>query len=334
MAWYNDGIWNDLRIDRTGHLLHQMCYAVNEREAFLGRTLSTWGGRGSYPAAYQFDGIRMDRRGDVLATIRAALPSLYDVGESERFVQSDGSNWTEAALLTAAGYGASWIEVDGATNDDMTAYLQTRGVIEELIYYLAEQVTTITVDSNISNMSGVGRYWYGDEQEIYDRAIANLADSTIGLGELAKCERSDSISMGGGSYEAEIGLITQSIVRLRFPSGVKPVRCPIELVEYCSLINSKPDPMTLDINGTEVILDLTGADNTEYLAYTLGDTMAFVNTHYSGGYWYTDLDCKWDYPLSDPFLGDYIHDGHQRSLSVGNQSQTVLVLLTLTPTYG
>lgn len=336
MAWYNGGDWSAVRVDRRGLILQQMCFAINERETTVGRTLTTWpNGVAANPSSWVFDGYRADRAGVVLTAIRDAIPSLYDTGEAERFVQSDGSNWTAALLFTAAGYGASWLAVDGEITNDVRPFLQTKAVIDALIYYLDEQSVTITV-ANVSNLYGYGRGPYGDIQAVYDEAVADLSNDigSVATGTLAWSRYGNLIHMGGAAYDAQINLVTEATVSLKFPAGIKPVECPVRIIEYAAIVGGFPLPMTLDVNGVEIILDETGTDDFYNIDYILGDTMPFVNTYYSGGYWYTDLVCAWDYPSSHPFGADYTSDSSQRYLQVGNQTQTATVVATITPTYG
>ena len=114
MAWYNAGDWTAIRRDRQGHLLQQMMYAINEREALVSRTLTTWTGYATLPSGVEaWTGYAWTAAGVLLNQIRAAIPSLYNTAEAERFVQSDGTDWTSALLFTAAGYGAAWLPSGG-----------------------------------------------------------------------------------------------------------------------------------------------------------------------------------------------------------------------------
>lgn len=346
MAWYNDGIWNDLRIDRTGHLLHQMCYAINERENAVGRTLSTWDGLGSTPAAYLFDGIRMDKRFIVLELIRDAIPTLYDYHEAEFFVQSDGNIWTASSLFSAAGYGGSWIELDGTTVDDIAPFMQTRAVIEELIYYTESYPGTFT-DLHFSRHN----QYTGATQEIsYDTCISGMPASvsagsiSVGYGQTLSIANSVAIAPSSNP-SAQLEVEDQYTIQGfdTSPTSFLVYWHEAHLAEQNSILLADMDPIDITLNGVSFQLDVSG-----FYPYSDPSPRPFrpgidfpITPVLSGGKYNVTITCLTSFPADHPFTPYTISAPPTtyrcyRALATAGIGGTVLKrdVLTLTPTYG
>lgn len=297
MAWYQDGDWNDLRVDRTGHLLHQMCYAINEREDAVGRTKTTWGsGRGSLPAAYKFDGIRLDRRCEIIDMMRDAIPSLINTGYSQRFVKRDGTDWTETSLLEAAGYGDEWIAQDGLLVEDLDPYLQMRAVLEALVYVRkligSKSPTGTNIRSVVIYIVGASR------QYSYDQAIASFYTNTSFSTTLRAWQQVDS---GSPSSRCATDLRVHFQGQLG-PFTDKPVSVPISIVESYRQYVTAMDALNFVINGTTITSNASGTGSQTH-NYTLGDTMDLGDTTFDGTYWWTKIEGDWAYPATNPFKG-------------------------------
>lgn len=297
MGWYNGGEWNGLRRDRVGHLLAEMCYAINEREALLGRTLTSWGSVGTYPEAADFDGLRADRVGLTVAEIRSAIPSLYDTSEAERFVQSDGSDWDEETLLTAAGYGDTWLPLVGARVDALSIYMQTRAVLEDLIYYLGASTQMLTVTLPVKKGRG-SSISYATAQSAYDYCVANITNIP-----------SEPIYMAlfydfsdnnwGFDLRSEVTWL------IKFPAGVTPLGFTLPFYHTLSIPAAASAPASVDvaINGVNYPMDRTTNGQTNF-DVVVGVDVPLGNTYESGGFWYSEVTAVIDLPATQPFFSN------------------------------
>lgn len=136
MAWYNDGNWGGLPISYGGRLLAELCTAINERETYVGLTQTTWpiiAGAPVEPA--QFTGLRIAAlaTASTLTRMRTAIEALVapSIPAAIRYVkESDGSDWTAAELITAAGFGDSWVAFSRIS--DIVPWLQIKACLDLL----------------------------------------------------------------------------------------------------------------------------------------------------------------------------------------------------------
>lgn len=333
MAWYNAGDWSAVRVDRRGLILQQMCYAINERETAVGRTLTAWpNGVAASPSSSAFDGYRVDRAGLVLTAIRDAIPSLYDTAQAERFVQSDGSNWTSALLFTAAGYGASWLAIDGEITNDVRPFLQTKAVIDELIYYTeasSDYIGTHTFD----NLFKASTTAYASAQAAYDYTIANLAVDTFISRQISYVP---GYNTGTTLYRYQVASKITSFVTFGGNQPASFVLKIADLVNNASVAGS-PDSVPMSINGVAGF-DLTrSTDGIGFMSVHIGVDVP-LNPYYNmPGYGVgTDVVLETTPPATHPGKID-IATGTaslRSSYIDGTDPINTYYIQTLTPTYG
>lgn len=150
MAWFQSGDWSLWDIDKVGHLLAELCYAINEREAFTGLGASSWNipspaGSMTYPVASDFNDMAL---GDVVtsggnAAIWSFIQGMQGWIEglllNYPYVKWADSNSDETSRYTTIGqllnrgsYGNTWLSVWLLT--DVRIYLQMREALESMLY--------------------------------------------------------------------------------------------------------------------------------------------------------------------------------------------------------
>ena len=329
MPWYNDGDWSQLRVDRMGHLLTQMMCSIAERQAKLGLSVPAWGPLGVYgtnPNASVLDGRPLDSAGEWLDEIRARIPGLYNVLNPKRCVKSDGTDWTEADLFTAAGYGAAWLELDRI--DDVEPFMQTRAVIEQLIYAM----TSAASSTYVATASQFGQYGYspGSRQISYDNALTNIF-GTLPAAPLAVAYQDSYLSGPTRYYLTQLWM--SNTIYWKFLE--KPKKIPFVAKEITTVLNSPMDTLNVTFNGVTFPLS-NASTGTVSTTYVLGDDFPFLEAPYlDGGYWNVKLETSMAYPASHPFKGASVSGSEQRRWEAVRPGGTEYYVTELTGfTYG
>jgi len=146
MAWYNGGTWDGVPVEKLGHILSELCIAVNERQGLLGMDAETsWTlVSTTRPVPADFDGIETNDVPSVVVQLRAAIEAMIEcyssaIGASYKHMISwakSDVNRTEyatiAGLLGDGSYGAAWIA--STRVQQATIYLQIMECLDIMKY--------------------------------------------------------------------------------------------------------------------------------------------------------------------------------------------------------
>jgi hypothetical protein len=255
MAWYEGGNWENLRVDRLGHCLAQMMYAINERQAILGRTLPIWFYvEGTYPQAWQLDGRRIDQIGPIITNIRQQTEYLFSTSYDNYFVkETDGTTWTLSDLLTPLGFGSTWLPLTRPT--DLNIYLQLKGAIERLKYLL--QACSV-----LSRPTLVGEDTASTLQTAYTGAIADLHAYSSAEYESLSTTAIRVTGFGGSTTESpRVLLVTQGDLLIGpITISGRPFRVFADVRDIHNLSISGAvamDPIEVSLNGQSYALEAT-----------------------------------------------------------------------------
>lgn len=344
MAWYADetctgDTWEGCRVDRWVHILAQMMFAVNEREDFVGRTLSVWGDLGAYPLAWQLDGITREQYDDYLELLQGSIAGLYDTGQTWRFVQEDGTDWTEAALFTAAGTVNHWLSLGRPSG--LAPYLQLKAVIEKLLY--VRLVASIRAAIK-SRTEGYGYLKLTPPEshtveETYQQAVSLLGNYSNDRYILRAWQ-------GQGGVVWQVWVRAQHVFKLGpFEQNLLPERIDLSVNERHLVYDQTPvAEITYTINGTEFVMDTPQDTTYPFDAFVvrdfvLGGDVPFSAMYEEGGFYYTDITFQMQVPESSPFGVCSVDRAKYRTLeginiSTGELADFDYVARMTEPTYG
>lgn len=139
MGWFNGGTWTGLTVNDVADLLFECARALNEREAAMDMTLTsfkTFGADHTNPTRVQLVGIEMN--GSKMLTNLTALQdgvTSLCIGTSTRKFMVSGTSTTEmsiSVLLNLGGISASWKTLDRVQTADI--WNQFREAFDDLIF--------------------------------------------------------------------------------------------------------------------------------------------------------------------------------------------------------
>jgi len=150
MAWYNNGNWDGVPVEKLGHILSDLCIAVNERENVTGIPETSWAlVSKTRPVPADFDGIAIysiDGTPTIIGQLHTAIEHILHsygiaiiVGASYKQMISwaksdvDRTEYTDIAdLLGDGSYGTSWVTATRA--QDPSICLQIKECLDILKY--------------------------------------------------------------------------------------------------------------------------------------------------------------------------------------------------------
>lgn len=140
MGWYNSGNWAGLTVEALSHIVAELCYAVNEREAIAGITLTQWAkasGTGTYPVASDFAGLTIEALYSRYAAIKTAVASLLTAGfYGPSFIKTTTPKEvaTLAFVLGQGNYGSSWLFSASPIARTGSIWIQIKEALEHIIH--------------------------------------------------------------------------------------------------------------------------------------------------------------------------------------------------------
>lgn len=289
MPWYNDGDWAALWIRQTKHPMAEMCYAMNEREEFCysGSAHTTWTSPAKqYPVADDFQGHRAPAEWVTIEEIRASIENIIapDGGTAVFVNPETGQLWDSLEeLLTAAGFGASWIAKGRVPHTDVL--LQLKAVIELLKYVLDEVSPTIISSTQYSGSNSSGGPFL-TQQAAYENALANRAWTGAGFGLSSGCTAPHATPI---PYTVDV--TTQAIWNIGTAS---PSRTVVGWrLRYEHITAGRPVPDAMVFSDTVNTFTASGSAASEYI-YSVWPAESLPSLP-------ATLTLTWDYPEDHPF---------------------------------
>jgi len=224
MAWYNGGTWDGVPVEKLGHILSDLCIAVNERENLIFGAKTSWTLPGTAdPAPADFEDIPIwtienTFPNGIVTELHTAINALV----SATTYRYDGADkiwqihWatsdtvrtvrTIAQILAAGSYGGTWLPAARAQSAPL--FLQILEVLDALKWpRIAFTISSPTGDyhGSHSTRSDTAATWEGAWDDAKGEAYVELSA-------VAQKTFIREMFVAGPAYQADVeGKITHAI---------------------------------------------------------------------------------------------------------------------------